>query len=66
LQVIPGSHLAALQHDTIGDGTYGASAIRVAILPETLGPERLSRAAAIELEPGMMSVHHSMLVRTLL
>jgi hypothetical protein len=62
LQVIPGSNTAAFQHDTIDDGTYGPSAIRVAILPETLGPAMLAKAAAIELEPGMMSVHDAMLV----
>mmetsp|Transcript_34935 Transcript_34935/g.111189 ORF Transcript_34935/g.111189 Transcript_34935/m.111189 type:complete len:302 (+) Transcript_34935:2-907(+) len=62
LLVIPRSHSAPLKHETIDDGTYGASAIRVAILPETLGPEMLARATAIELEPGMMSVHDAMLV----
>jgi len=62
LQVIPGSHTRQLGHDTIDERAYGDSAIRVAILPETLGPEMLSRAEAIELEPGQISVHDAMLV----
>eukprot|EP00967_Tisochrysis_lutea_P056428 scaffold71262_cov30-Tisochrysis_lutea.AAC.1 len=63
LQVIPGSHSRALKHATIdGDRPYGESAIRVAILPETLGKEMMERAVDLNLDPGMMSVHDSMLV----